>query len=500
MHAQLLGSVLGTTLRWLDRTPVSRIITRCTQDIAAVDNMIPRILLMIIQNTTSMLIELILIVLITPQFLVVGIITAITGAYAGQLYMKAQMAVKREMSNAKAPILAHFGTALSGLTSIRAYGAQEEFVKELFIRTDKYSRSNRTLKMLLCWISVRLDTLGGAFTAALGAYMLYVQDLKASNTGFSLTLAAVFGLQILWVVHSVNAFEIQGNSLERIQSYIESEQEAKPSEDGKPPAYWPASGTIRVEGLSARYSPDGPKVLQDISFEIKSGERIGVVGRTGSGKSSLTLALLRSIYTEGEVYYDGRPTSSTNLDILRKNITIIPQIPELLDGTLRYNLDPFDQYDDATLNDALRAAGLYSLQNNTDKGRITLDTKIASGGGNLSVGQRQILALARALVRGSKLLILDEATSAIDYKTDSVIQSSLRNELNKDMTLITIAHRLQTIMDADKIMVLDAGKLVEFGSPRELLRIVDGKLRSLVNESADKEALHALAEGISRKL
>jgi len=165
-----------------------------------------------------------------------------------------------------------------------------------------------------------------------------------------------------------------------------------------------------------------------------------------------------------------------------------------LSGSLRYNLDPFNSYDDVELNNALRAAGLFSLQSEEDEGRITLDSNIAAGGGNLSVGQRQILALARAIVRGSKLLILDEATSAIDYKTDAVIQSSLRTELKNDMTLITIAHRLQTIMDADKILVLDDGQLVEFGTPKELLAKEDGKLRSLVNESADKDVLLAMAE------
>lgn len=186
-------------------------------------------------------------------------------------------------------------------------------------------------------------------------------------------------------------------------------------------------------------------------------------------QSSLTLSLLRCILTEGAVYYDGIPTHSLNLEALRSNISIIPQVPELLAGTLRQNLDPFDQYEDAALNDALRASGLYSLQSELEEGRITLDTPISAGGSSLSVGQRQILALARAIVRGSKLFILDEgsfvplvhrrvadgsllATSAIDYKTDNIIQSSLRNELGRDVTLLTVAHRLQTIMDSDRIV------------------------------------------------
>jgi len=222
---------------------------------------------------------------------------------------------------------------------------------------------------------------------------------------------------------------------------------------------------------------------------------VGIVGHTGSGKSSLTLSLLRCIPTEGTVFFDGTETSSINLDALRSRITIIPQVPELLSGSLRDNLDPFHEYDDGTLNSALRAAGLFSLQSETDEdGRITLDSRIASGGGNLSVGQRQILALARALVRGSKLLILDEATSSIDYKTDAIIQQSLRRELGGDVTLLTVAHRLQTIMDADKIMVLDAGRIVEFDRPSALLAQKDGYLKALVDESGDRDALYAMVK------
>ncbi|KAE9385996.1 hypothetical protein BT96DRAFT_960666 [Gymnopus androsaceus JB14] len=376
------------------------------------------------------------------------------------------------------PVDPNFGAAITGITSIRAYGVQEAFTVDSLRRIDKYTRAARIYFNLNRWISVRIDILGSLLAAGLAVYLVYFRGHTASDTGFSLNMTVGFSSLIVWWVRSLNEFEVQGG-LERIQGYINIEQEPKSNIEGVPPAYWPASGELRVEGLSARYSLDGPKVLHDISFSIKSGERVGVVGRTGSGKSSLTLSLLRCIFTEGKVYYDGVPTDKINLDALRTSITIIPQVPELLSGTLRQNLDPFDQYDDAALNDALRAAGLFALQNEMDR----------SGGSNLSVGQRQILALARALVRGSKLLILDE-----DYKTDSIIQDSLRNELKGDITLITVAHRLQTIMDADKIMVLDAGRIVEFDSPEALLKIKDGKLRSLVDESNDKDVLYAMAE------
>ncbi|KAJ7182747.1 P-loop containing nucleoside triphosphate hydrolase protein [Mycena crocata] len=219
----------------------------------------------------------------------------------------------------------------------------------------------------------------------------------------------------------------------RIQRYLTIDQEQTPAAEGVPRAYWSASGSLRVESLSARYSADGPEVLHGISFNLEAGEHVGV-GRTGSGKSLLTLALLRAIPTEGEVYYDGIPTASVNLDALRGNITIIPQSHELLARTLRHNLDLFGQHDDALLNDALRAAGIGAADG------ITLDTQIASGGRNVSVGQRQIVALARAL--------------------DAVIQVALRSERGRDVTLITVAHRLLSVIDADKVMVLDAGCIV----------------------------------------
>ncbi|KAJ6574692.1 hypothetical protein B0H19DRAFT_1371649 [Mycena capillaripes] len=493
IHKQLIDSVLGTTLRWLDITPTSRVIARCTVDIRTVDGPIQHGLWGLLEMSMSMFIKFVAVILFTPLFFIPGVLVGVLGGWCGQIYIAAQLSVKREMSNAKAPVLGHFGAAIAGLTSIRAYGAQNSIINTSLERIDKYTRTARTFYNLNRWVCVRIDLLGGLFAASLAYYLVYFQSHSPSNIGFSLNMAIGFSGMILWWVRVLNDFEIEGNSLERIRGYVTIEQEPKPTAAGVPPAYWPASGSLSVEKLSAKYSADGPKVLHDISFNIQSGERVGVVGRTGSGKSSLTLALLRTIFTEGTVLFDGIPTSTINLDALRSSITIIPQIPELLTGSLRKNLDLFEEYDDATLNNALRAAGLFALQSEMDEGKITLDSEIAAGGNNLSIGQRQLLALARAIVRGSKLLILDEATSAIDFKTDSIIQSSLRTELPKDTTLLTVAHRLQTIMDADKIMVLDAGRIVEFDTPKELLKNKHGKLRALVDESGDKHALYKMA-------
>ncbi|KAJ7093549.1 P-loop containing nucleoside triphosphate hydrolase protein [Mycena epipterygia] len=463
VHKSLIASVLQTTLRWLDTTPMSRIIARCTSDVAALDGMLPGMLKDVIHVSFLTLVELFSIVLVIPQVLFVGTLVGFLGYVLGQIYISAQLGVKRHVSNAKAPILAHLGAAVGGLVSVRAYGAQEALISQSFSRLENYSRAIRPYENLLNWISTRLDILGGCFEASLAAYMVYFSSSGAAETGFCLA-QAVSG-QILWLVYSANELELSGepsrswphiaNALMPRKSYS--------TEAGKPPAYWPSSGDLRVDNLSARYSVEGPKVLENVSFHIRSGERIGVVGRTGSGKSSLMLSLLRCIYTEGTIYFDGIPTTKINLDALRSNITIIPQMPELLNASLRHNLDPFELYDDQTLNDALRAAGLFSLQDQAHEDRkFTLNSSIASGGGNMSVGERQIVALARAF------------------------KLSLRTEVNNDTTLLIIAHQLQ--------LVLDSGRLVKFGTPKDLIAKENGKLRSLIHESADRDVLIEMAD------
>ncbi|KAF9078002.1 hypothetical protein BDP27DRAFT_1207896 [Rhodocollybia butyracea] len=489
VHQRLVASILGTTMRWLDKTPMSRIITRSTQDINSVDVAIVASLREFADVCIRLLSRLGAVLLFSPIFLLPGFFILAIGVVTGSVYFKAQMSVKREMSIAKAPVLGHFGATISGLISIRAYGAQKLSLVQMQTRTDRHSRIARIFNNLQRWMAVRINILSAVFTTSLAWYMVYVLHQSASVTGFSLNMAVSFSSAIFSFILQFNALEARSNSLERIENYLDIEQEPKAADSGTPPAYWPASGDLRVEGLSAKYSLDGPEVLHELSFHCKSGERIGVVGRTGSGKSSLALSLLRGIYTSGDVYYDGLSISKLNLEALRTNITIIPQMPELISGSLRENLDPFEEHDDLTLNDALKSSGLHDLQVDVpDKDRITLDTMVSSGGNNLSLGQRQIIAFARAIVRRSKLLIMDE-----DYKTDGIIQSSMRNQFTADVTSIIIAHRLQTIIDADRIMVLDAGSIVEFDTPSELLKNPNGHLRTLVDESHDRDTLLEIA-------
>ncbi|KAJ6584918.1 multidrug resistance-associated ABC transporter [Mycena capillaripes] len=495
IHAELINSVVGTTLRWLDTTPMSRVITRATQDMSKVDNNFAVLALNFTELTFFILTKFTAVMILSPAFILPGAIIVLLSVLTGRIYMIAQLPIQRQTSAARSPMLAHFAAAISGLISIRAYGAEEAFLRESAIRIDHFLRPTISFWNLNRWIAMRSDILGGIFSFLLGWYLIYGGSHHGpANIGFSLTSAVSLTAEILRWVRASNALQLNSNNLERIAEYLDIEQEPKPTRAGIPPAYWPASGELSAEKLSAKYSADGPEILHNIAFQIKSGERVAIVGRTGSGKSSLTLSLLRCIPTEGKIYYDSIPIDTINLDALRSNITIIPQVPELLGGTLRRNLDPFKAHDDSVLNDALRAAGLFSLQTDGDKNNITLDSLISSGGSNLSLGERQVVALARAIVRGSKLLILDEATSAIDYQTDARIQLTLRNEL-KGVTVLAVAHRLQTIMDFDRIMVLEAGRIIEFDTPSTLLKNKAGHLRAMVDESNDRDVLLAMAEG-----
>ncbi|KAJ3759326.1 P-loop containing nucleoside triphosphate hydrolase protein [Lentinula raphanica] len=509
IHEQLAQAILGTTIRWLDHTPTSRITTRFTQDINAIDTSIPEWTRFFLDQSLKLVLKLTAIVVLTPLFFIPGVLAVALGYTCARIYLKSQMSVRREMLVAKAPVLGHFGATMAGLTSIRAYGAQDMVIERLSTRIDKYSRSARVFYNLQRWMALRMHVISALFIGFLAWYLVYIQRASASDTGFSLNMGATFTGAIFGWIINMNMLEGHSNSLERVASYLHIEQEPKPTIQGQPPAYWPATGELHVDNLCARYSPDGPEILHNLSFNIKSGERVGVVGRTGSGKSTLALSLLRCIPATGEVTYDSILTSSLNLDSLRSNITIIPQVPELISGTLRQNLDPFEEADDLTLIEALRAAGLDAAQESiaADENKLSLDTPISGSGSNLSVGQRQIVALARALVQKNKLLILDEGkayllisqhgetlTKTVDYKTDNIIQTALRQQLGRDVTLITIAHRLQTIIDYDKIMVLDAGNIVEFGAPSELLNREHGRFRALVQESNDERALQTLAE------
>ncbi|KAI0752922.1 P-loop containing nucleoside triphosphate hydrolase protein [Daedaleopsis nitida] len=510
IHKKLMESVLGTTLRWLETTPTSRVIARCTEDIGAIDGQIINFLFALLQLTAFLVLRLVMVMIVAPVFSVgVAIVAIVSGLYT-RMYMRAQLPVKREQSNTRAPLIGHLNSTISGLVSIRAYGVQDRFRHDMYTRIDRWTRASNAFFNLNRWVIVRADMIGTLFTVSLAIYLTYFAQLDASNIGFSLSMAIAFSSKVYEWVRTFNAFEVA----ERIEQYLEIEREdvLMGTTGVAVEGCWPQSGDLRVVNLHASYDEyeNTSEVLKGLSFTVRSGERIGIVGRTGSGKSTLTVALLRCIFTnvppnvptkfasEGQVLYSGKSIGSISLPTLRKSITIIPQNPELFAGTIRQNLDPFSQYDTDELETALLSAqGLDTETGHLVEDRIHLN-KTISGDGDLSAGERQIVALARAIVRKSKLLIMDEATSSIDHACDARIQNALRKHLDAGVTVLTVAHRLPTIQDYDRVMVLDDGKMVEFDSLRTLLGNADSYFRELVDAAPkeEKESLYA-AVGIS---
>jgi ABC-type multidrug transport system fused ATPase/permease subunit len=324
-----------------------------------------------------------------------------------------------------------------------------------------------------------------------------IRTLDAPLAGFALSFALELSDHISWLLSQYAKLELDANAAERIVEYTQLDQEPQ---SGIPvPVYWPSNGEIEVTDLCVTYGPDLPPVLRDLTFTLRPGERVGIVGRTGAGKSSLSLALLRCLDARsGSIHIDGIDIAQVRLHDLRSRVGIIPQDPVVFAGTVREVLDPFGQHDDSELLDALTEVGLLPADYDAP-GPFSLDATIIEGGRNLSQGQKQLLCLARALVSRPKILIMDEATASIDMESDIRIQRTLR-QVVRGCTLLVIAHRLSTIADFDRIIVLDGGRVVEMGTPGELMTIEKGVFRGLVQESGESVVIQQMIHGNTLEL
>lgn len=297
---------------------------------------------------------------------------------------------------------------------------------------------------------------------------MFLKEKYAGNVG--LVITQVIGLtgMLQWGMRQSAEFENQMTSVERVVEYsnLEEEQPLESKPKKTPPPDWPRRGDVKFFRLYLRYAPEEPPVLKCLNFSIKSKEKVGIVGRTGAGKSSLIAAFFRLAHVEGSIYIDDLDITEMGLQEVRSKISIIPQEPVLFSGSLRKNLDPFDEYTDDVLWRALEEVELKDVVRDLAAG---LNTRVSERGSNFSVGQRQLVCLARAIIRNNKILILDEATANVDIQTDGLIQSTIRNKF-LHCTVLTIAHRLNTVMDSDKILVMDSGEVAEYDHPFKLLK------------------------------
>lgn len=439
IHEKLVRSVLYSPMRFFDTTPLGRIINRLSTDIKSVDGSLGRYLQQVLHQVLECSFRLVVMSVLIPAFFIPIVVVSIVGITCGQMYVRAQMGVKRIVSVKESPLFSHFGDAIAGIVTIRGFGAQDRFLEENLRRIDDYSQPSEALYSLNRWIGIRIAWCTAAIGLAAGVIALTAKDYSPGLIGFSLSNALAFSTSILYSVKYMTVFEVELNSFERVDEYTDLPQEPVKRLDKEPSAAWPTQGSCVIKNLSVKYYADGPEVLNKVSFDVKPRERVGVVGRTGAGKSSLALSLLRFTHvTNGSITIDGVNIQNINLEALRRRITIIPQDPVLLSGTIRTNLDPFGEVDDTELQAALEGSGL-SNSSRASSGtaspavtlvdgipdlptamrtkKIGLDTPVTAGGDNLSQGQRQLLAFSRALVRRSKLVLLDEATSSTDYST-----------------------------------------------------------------------------------
>ncbi|CAG8529326.1 12197_t:CDS:10, partial [Acaulospora morrowiae] len=400
--------------------------------------------------------------------------------------------LKRLDSLTRSPIYAHFQETLGGVTTIRAYQQSVRFMEENESKLDENQKAYYPSVSCNRWLAVRLEFLGSLiiFSAALLS-VVTVRNVDAGLVGLSLSYALSVTQALNWAVRQFCEIETNIISVERVKEYIDLPSEAPlVIADNRPTPTWPPNGMIEYHDYSTRYRPDLELVLKNVSFVVQSKEKIGIVGRTGAGKSSLTLSLFRLIEAaSGNIIVDGVDISKIGLYDLRSRLTVIPQDPVLFEGTVSFNLDPFQAHDDVEIWQVLQCA---HLNNHISKLEGKLQAKVTEGGENFSQGQRQLLCLARALLRRSPVIVLDEATASVDVETDGKIQETIRSEFNW-ATLLCIAHRLRTIIDYDRVLVLDQGKIVEFDTPYNLLLNTDSVFRSLCKESNEFDYLMDVA-------
>ncbi|XP_044271387.1 multidrug resistance-associated protein 1 isoform X5 [Tribolium madens] len=470
LHQVMLRGVLRAPMLFFDTTPLGRILGRFSRDVETMDSTLPWGITDGVYCLFEVLGTLVVISVSTPIFVAVIVPIGILYYFIQRFYVATSRQLKRLESVSRSPIYSHFGETITGVQAIRAFREQDRFIKESEHRVDVNQVCYYPSIISNRWLAVRLEMIGNLiiFFAALFSVLGRDESQNAGLVGLSVTYSLQITQTLNWLVRMTSDVETNIVAVERIKEYGEAPQEAPWEIPNKAPSLlWPENGTVQFNKYAVRYRPGLDLVLKGVNFSINGGEKVGIVGRTGAGKSSLTLALFRIIEAaEGEILIDGINIAELGLHTLRSRLTIIPQDAVLFSGTLRMNLDPFDKHSDEEVWKALEHAHLKSFVKGLTAG---LHHEVTEGGENLSVGQRQLICLSRALLRKTKVLILDEATAAVDLETDDLIQKTIRSEF-KNCTVLTIAHRLNTIMDSDRVVVLDNGMIVEFDSPSNLLK------------------------------
>ncbi|KAI9204423.1 P-loop containing nucleoside triphosphate hydrolase protein, partial [Polychytrium aggregatum] len=497
LHDSALRSLFHAPMQFFDQTPLGRITNRFSKDLDTVDTQLSELYRIVIFAFWLIVSNFVMIAIIFPAFLA-PLLPALYLYYRLQLYYRSSTReLKRMDSNTRSPLVAQFSETLSGLATIRAYSVQGNFIRNNLRLLDGNNKIYYTSRMIERWLAVRLELLSSLLI--LMASLLTMLWRYSVAPGFA-GLVITYSIQVLstfnYCIRLMAETEVQMNSTERLIYYVSEIDHEAPYEiqETEPAKTWPESGSLRFVNVELKYRADLPHVLKGISFEAEASKKIGIVGRTGAGKSSIIVALLRLVeISSGRIELDGVDISKLGLKTLRSKIAVIPQDPVLFSGTVRSNLDPFNEYTDQELWECLERSNLKKAVAGTPG---QLDSVVTENGENWSTGQRQLFCLARAMLRRAKLVVLDEATASVDLPTDEFIQQAIRQNM-AGCTILTIAHRLNTVIDYDRILVLGGGEVIEYDSPAVLLRNIASAFSKMVEETgpSNTEYLRSIALG-----
>ncbi|XP_022257321.1 multidrug resistance-associated protein 1-like [Limulus polyphemus] len=482
LHKRMLQCVIRTPMTFFDTTPLGRILNRFGKDVDVVDSQLPMNFDGVLDTTLAVIGTAVVISISNPIFIAAAIPVFFIYYLIQKIFISASRQMKRLESVTRSPIYNNFSETISGASSIRAYGVQKYFIERCDERIDVNQNCYFLGMCINRWLAARLDFLG--------CCIVFIASLLAATgrgtvspgvVGLSLSYALNVTEVFSWLVRMSAELETKIVSIERIDEYSQLSPEAPwDIESTKPHKLWPSKGLVKFVNYSTRYREGLDMVLKNINLEVTQSEKVGIVGRTGAGKSSLTLALFRIIEpADGTILIDNIDITVIGLHDLRSKLTIIPQDPVLFTGTLRINIDPNNEFSDEDVWQALEHSHLKEFVSTLQEG---LSHHVAEGGENLSVGQKQLVCLARALLRKTKVLVLDEATAAVDLDTDCLIQNTIRKEFSQ-CTIITIAHRINTIMDYDRVIVMDEGVIKENGNPTELLSNPESLFYSMAKDA-----------------
>ncbi|KAF7132274.1 hypothetical protein RHSIM_Rhsim09G0006700 [Rhododendron simsii] len=480
--SQILHSILHAPMSFFDTTPSGRILSRASADQAAVDFIIPLLLSM----TLVMYFNLLIIVVVTCMNAWPTIVLVIPLVWVNIWYQRYYLATSRELSRldsiTEAPVIHHFSETVSGVMTIRSFRTQEKFFQESVDKVNANLRMDFHNNASNEWLGFRLELIGTFFLcfATICMVLLPSTVIQPEYVGLALSYGLSMNGLLFWTVYITCTVEKQMVSVERIRQFIRIPSEAPwRIPDCVPSPNWPLRGDIDIKDLKVRYRLNTPLVLKGVAFNVHGGEKIGVVGRTGSGKSTLIQVFFRLVEpSHGKIIIDGVDICKVGLHDLRSRFGIIPQDPVLFEGTVRSNIDPIGLYSDDNIWKALERCQLKDVVAAKPE---KLDAPVADSGDNWSVGQRQLLCLGRIMLKRIKILFMDEATASVDSQTDAVVQRIIREDFAA-CTIISIAHRIPTVMDCDRVLVMDAGRVEEFDAPSRLLERPASLFGALVQE------------------